>query len=699
MQKLIYSPLLGLSILWRQLLTTSKVGLLASCALFLLSGLANPVQASGFYKDYIILNGKYFYTNNSVGGTPPFQSQPLGTFDRGYGSLTLGAEANTFSENNDDVQPPQLFYKVYPEHGTDPRTIPFTPLNLGFVQAGIDGFNNKKWNNITTLPNLISATNAADDYVLEVYFQSRENYNRGNPLYDSNGGANYKAYFKVTGSVPVQWNGSADDNWFNAENWYPKSVPTYNTDATIPFSSRGPVINKPSDGSAAQVRTLNVLGDQYTPGAVSLIQKGGELQIFGDFVNTRGSFRQDDGLLTLAGQTQTFDGGSFFNMNIQGGGRKTLRGRMDILTNLNFTNGIIVTRTDNTTDYNVDLGATATITGESESNYVLGVLRSKDHIVNQGQTNTFGNIGAELTTTTGSPGKTLVTRITGPDDFTYNGVGTSRSIRRGFIFQPDNQGTFSFTLAFHYLDDELNTIPENNLVLFRSLNGTTPFEKLNKTSTADNVLIRTAIDGTLAATFTLGDAANPLPVTLVSFTAAPTAQGGALLRWATATETNNKGFGIERQLASGGTWQSVGYLATGNSANGGTYEYTDKSLATATFTPQAYYRLRQEDLDGKLSYSPVAVVSRSAVAVSTSLLLSPVPVTGSSLSLTFAEAGQAGLEISITNVQGQRLLHYTTKTSDAAALSLPVEHLAAGVYIVSVRVPGQALRHARFVKL
>jgi hypothetical protein len=45
------------------------------------------------------------------------------------------------------------------------------------------------------------------------------------------------------------------------------------------------------------------------------------------------------------------------------------------------------------------------------------------------------------------------------------------------------------------------------------------------------------------------------------------------------------------------------------------------------------------------------------------------------------------------------LYSYTTQASSDAALSLPVERLAAGVYIVSVRVAGQAVRHARFVKL
>lgn len=694
MQKNIYPPLSALYTAWYRLLSNSKATLLASCVLLLLTSLANPAKATGFYKDFVIINGRYFYTNSYIQGLSYFQNSQFGEFDRGNGVLTLGAEANTFSDNGDDVQPPQLFYRVYLE-GSKPGA--FAALNLGFVQAGLDGgSNNKKWNNVSTLPNLIAATNAPGDYVLEVYFQTEVNYNSGKFIYDSQNGGNWKAYFKVRGQVPAQWNGSANDgNWFNAQNWSTKLVPDENTDVTIPFGGVNPRIK---DG-IAKVRTLIVNGDPTNAGAKSFFQDGGELQVFGDFINNNSSFNQTGGLFTLAGSAQSFDGGPFFNVRIQGGGRKALRGRMDIFTNLDFANGIIVTRTDDVNLYSVDLGSSASITGESETSYVLGVLRSKDRVVAEGSTNTFGGIGIALAPTTGSPGKTVVTRVTGPDDFSYRGVGDSRSIRRGFIFQPDNQGEFNFTLAFRYLDSELSNIPEANLLLFRSLNGTAPFDKLNKTSLSNNTLTREAISGTLNATFTLGNSANPLPVTLVSFTAVPTAQGTALLRWTTASETNNKGFGIERQLASGDTWQSVGYLASGNNATGGTYEYTDKSLASAAASPQAYYRLRQEDQDGKLSYSPVAVVSRPTLVASTALQLSPVPVTGSSISLTFAEVSQAGAEVSIINTQGQRLLSYTTKASDSAALSLPIERLAAGVYIVSVRVPGQAVRHARFVKL
>jgi hypothetical protein len=349
----------------------------------------------------------------------------------------------------------------------------------------------------------------------------------------------------------------------------------------------------------------------------------------------------------------------------------------------------------------INLGGTGQLIGESEGSYVAGSVVSTREILN-GRPYSFGNIGVTLTankdnTAATSPGLTTVYR----DSYTYYGAGTSVSVARGFTFQPSKTAISKFDLVFSYLNTDMNGIAESNLRLFRSDNGDIPFEKLDITAlnTSAKTLTKEGITGNLAALFTLGDVVNPLPVTLVSFTAAPTAQGGALLRWITASETNNKGFAIERQLGKGEAWEQVGYLTTGNSTNGSTYTYTDKNLANAPYASLAYYRLRQEDQDGKFSYSPVAVVARQVEVASTALQLSPVPVSGGSLLLTFAEANQAGAEISITNTQGQRLFSQTTQANSDAALSLPVESLAAGVYIVSVRVPGQAIRHARFVKI
>jgi hypothetical protein len=708
MQKFLRNQPHNLLMLWQRMAFTSKTWLLASVTLVLLTGLVNPASATGFYKDFVVLNGTYYYTNNNPGyGVKEFGGQNIGTFDRGNGVLTLGTEANTFSDNGDDVQAPQMYYRVYKVGAVNKGS--FTPLNTTFAGSGADGKpTNQKWTNTSTLPNLIASTNDQGDYVLETYFRVFTTYNNngytGSNIFNDRTATNpYSVTFTVTGTPPAQWDGSASSDWFTPDNWTPAKVPDTQTDVTIPYVAGG--VNPVIAYGTAQARTLTVIGGgTANPGVITLSQTGGELQVFGDFVNANSSFQQTGGVFTLAGTTQTFDGGTFYEVHIQGGGRKTLRNKMVVFTKLAFGSGggIVITRTDDITTYNIDLSTTGIIEGETESNYVLGILRS-NKVFNQNLTSSsFGGIGIDLSITSGAPGNIPVVRVTGPDGFSYQGAGTSHSIRRGFIFQPDAPENLTYNLVFHYLEAELSNIQKENLRLFRSPNGNTPFSPLGVTSANPspgiNTVTRTNLTGSLAATFTLGDITNPLPVTLVSFTAVPTAQGTASLQWRTASELDNKGFGIERQLGANDTWQSVGYVAASGLLTGSTYAFVDKSLATAPATATAYYRLRQEDHDGTLSYSPVATLARTAVAGASELTLSPVPVT-SSLSVAFAEASQAGLEVAIMNTQGQQLLHLTTQASTDAALSLPVESLAAGVYILTVQIPGQSVRHARFVKL
>ena len=335
--------------------------------------------------------------------------------------------------------------------------------------------------------------------------------------------------------------------------------------------------------------------------------------------------------------------------------------------------------------------------GESETGYVLGNVNTSNPVV-AGVKNTFGDIGLDLTTSDNYTRITVIRNTTN----VYEGAGSSVSIQRSFSlnYSPGNPSSTTYDLTFHYLKKDLNEISADNLILFRSDTGDTPFENLDKTSASQDAktVTRVGVTGSIVALYVLGDKNNPLPVTLTSFTATATPQGGALLRWTTASETNNRGFNIERQVGADGSWTTIGFVAAG-SVTGSAYEYADKTLASAPASDKAYYRLRQEDLDGKTSYSPVAAITRQSAVAATELTLSPVPVSGSTLTLTMAEIGQAGIEVAIINTQGQRLTNFTTQASTEATLNLPVGSLAPGVYIVSVRVPGQATRHARFVKL
>ncbi|WP_223650520.1 T9SS type A sorting domain-containing protein [Hymenobacter psoromatis] len=390
----------------------------------------------------------------------------------------------------------------------------------------------------------------------------------------------------------------------------------------------------------------------------------------------------------------------FAYLAVANGNNVMLSNNISVSREIDFNSGNIITG-DNT----IFLSSGASLQNESATSHIIGQVQITQSVAGSGSgLQSFGNLGFSLNPSTGAAalGSVTVTRTTGT---TLLGVGMGnkgQSIQRYFTLSGISGGTAlaNETLTYGYRPDELNNILENNLALYQSLTGTPPYAKVTPTTTdtGGHTLTYTgSLTITNGTVITLSDGNTPLPVTLVSFTATATAQGTALLRWLTASETNNRGFNIERQLDGGSSWATVGFVAAG-AATGSTYEYLDKSLASAPASDKAYYRLRQEDLNGQTSYSPVAVINRAAGVAATELTLSPVPVS-TSLSLAMAEAGQAGIEVAIINTQGQRLVNFTTEASTDAALSLPVANLAAGVYIVSVQVPGQAVRHARFVKL
>jgi hypothetical protein len=704
--------------LWQRIILKAGSKLSAGLMLLLLVGFANQVLATpGFSSNSVVIastpgtggsgnvNGTY-YTNTA--GSPKFTTiTNLGTFDRGTGSLTLGATSNTTESGNENVTAVRVFYRVY---STAPGTVvpAFTVTSPSIPLQQLGGASkNRQWNSLSPV-NLLNATTGPDTYKVDFFFQLTysDNKNTGVLLTD----IIYSSTFVVRGNAPAVWQGKTPF-WSDGGNWSTGKEPDFNTDVTVPLTNNTvfPVIS-----ADAQVRTLTIQGNNANDKATVTLD-GGELQIFGDFRDPNAGFTQNSGVFTLAGTNQTFDGGRFFEVHIQGGGVKTLTSQLNMIGNngvleflsgtgfgpnnapiRNSAGGVLATKIDNANNFGVNLGSSARIYGEDENSYVLGILNSTRTVNSYSD---FGGIGVDITAAT-TNNYMVVTRITGVIN---SGVGLKgASIQRSFQFLPSTATGLNFTLVFHYLTNELNSNDPNKLGVFTSPSSTASFTELGRTS--NNVSAKTVsisqVKNSLLATFTLGETnVAPLPVTLVSFTAVPTPQGAALLRWLTASEMNNKGFGIERTLGIDDNWKEVGYVATTNTPNGKSYEYTDKSLITAPASTQAYYRLRQEDLDGTISYSPVAVVARQAVVVNTNIVLSPVPLDGPNLSVSFAEAGQAGQEVAIINTQGQRMLHFTTQNSAEGTLSLPVANLAAGVYIVRIQTPGQAVRHARFVKL
>ncbi|MFA6059913.1 MAG: T9SS type A sorting domain-containing protein [Taibaiella sp.] len=106
----------------------------------------------------------------------------------------------------------------------------------------------------------------------------------------------------------------------------------------------------------------------------------------------------------------------------------------------------------------------------------------------------------------------------------------------------------------------------------------------------------------------------PFPVKLMSFTGRNNGTTNEL-NWITATEQNNKGFSIERSedLKS---WHAIGSQLSkaknGNSSEKLSYSFADNAPKAGV----EYYRLKQTDRDGKVTYSTyISVNSNAGVTV------------------------------------------------------------------------------------
>jgi len=173
----------------------------------------------------------------------------------------------------------------------------------------------------------------------------------------------------------------------------------------------------------------------------------------------------------------------------------------------------------------------------------------------------------------------------------------------------------------------------------------------------------------------------PLPVQLTTFTARSAGPTSVQLAWATASELTSAYFAVERSR-DGVTFAELGRVgAAGSSTTARTYSHTDAALpAGATLL---YYRLRQVDLDGTATYSPVRAVALRGAAVGLALYPNPAQA---GTTLTGAAPGAV---VQVLDGLGRPVLSTAADAAGTAPLVLPAG-LAPGVYLV--RTGAQALR-------
>ena len=197
---------------------------------------------------------------------------------------------------------------------------------------------------------------------------------------------------------------------------------------------------------------------------------------------------------------------------------------------------------------------------------------------------------------------------------------------------------------------------------------------------------------------TLGstDAANPLPVEFVDFTA-KYANEKVALAWATASELNNDYFEVQRST-DGATFEVIGKVkGTGNSNSVINYDYTDHPPLSGL----VYYRLRQVDFDGQFEFSDIVSVIIPVIGEPLQAYIVPNPTTKDDINVQVITQNQESkVTISLADLYGHVLLNFTKDASELhKGINLKtISGLPAGIYIILIQQDNQTVRKRVIVK-
>lgn len=160
----------------------------------------------------------------------------------------------------------------------------------------------------------------------------------------------------------------------------------------------------------------------------------------------------------------------------------------------------------------------------------------------------------------------------------------------------------------------------------------------------------------------------------------------AVINWQTAWESNNLGFEIQIN-STGNSFETVGFVE----GIGTTTEVSDYSFTTESLMPGAYrFRLKQIDIDGRISISPSMELSIGSGAYMKLLPLKPNPATYET-EWSLETSGSEHIRVSIRNPLGQEIkLLYDGETGSAGILrqTLNVSTLTPGVYFLHMNSNG-----------
>ncbi|MCO6446010.1 MAG: T9SS type A sorting domain-containing protein [Ignavibacterium album] len=188
------------------------------------------------------------------------------------------------------------------------------------------------------------------------------------------------------------------------------------------------------------------------------------------------------------------------------------------------------------------------------------------------------------------------------------------------------------------------------------------------------------IDGDLRSTTSpykgSDEASLPIPVELTAFSATCD-NGVVILKWTTATETNNKGFEIQRKVND--EFEVLSFVdGIGTTTSPQLYSFTDRSVSSGVYS----YRLKQVDYSGAFTYSNTIEINVTAPSQFELTQNYPNPFNPTT-KINYAIPFDSKVTISVYSVTGELVAELVNDFVSAGAYSVDFDgsNLASGMYI------------------
>ncbi|MGD0711065.1 MAG: hypothetical protein ABR968_07755 [Bacteroidales bacterium] len=631
-----------------------------------------------------------------------------GTFTPNNGTVNFNGTANQFINGSPLAQ---TFYNLTIGEAaaailtTGGSTI---TLNVNSITLNTGNFNAPATLNITN--NLtLAATSGVFNAAANINIGGNWTENNG-CTFNPNGGTitfNGTANQKIQGSIPTEgyWNfviantGAAGNNTVDASSFANLSTQNFTQNAGN-FTS--PII-------------FYINGIFTQNAGTFLIDNGYNLYVGGNWLYNGGTLTiNPTSQITLDGTSgQTIGGALTFptsipnliinNTSVPSISAITLNTPITVTTLLKLTDGDIVTNQTNLLTLD---GASVTYSATPDSSFVDGPVVQTININSSPVTKTFpvGKINhsmrADLTVTqaagaaktyyncefihtpSSSLGFTLPASLSKVSDCGYWNIFKT----------PTGTGITNGSIKLYY-GYEFNAPDPTNLRV--AMAPATPWVNYGGTGSAPIAPYQGTITSTIPYTwvgyFTIANATggtNPLPIELLYFTA-QCENNQAKLKWATASETNNDYFSIEKSH-NGLTFENIGTISgAGNSNSLLNYSFSDAE----PYSDISYYRLKQTDFNGNFTYSNIATSSCSTEDQMSMI----VTQSDYGVNVFITPGSDKNLALSIFDISGKMMFYKHINTIDNP-LTLNPTIFTEGIYIFRLQSETEDVVKKAFIK-